>query len=877
MGLAALLVFPLASLLILFAVGWGVTALLAPPGSPRALLTPFVGIAVTVVWDYIALALGLDLTRATWALLIAALALDILVLVRLRASRARAPSPSPVTQDTPRWTLWGVVACAVFAYATAVAPLLRYGIVTIIGENWDYEFYLPLADWLRAVPTAALADAPPNPLLTTILSRHILPLPMGFSYLQATLDVVTNQTALDSFAILLALLHALGVVAAFLFARRALALGPRAALAVAALVALNGLLLWFTYWNFGLHLAALALLPVTLWLALDALRGRSLRTVLLAGLFLGALNVTYHPALVAALLPLGLFGLYLLVTHPDRAALVGRGAPLVALAVAFSWPALFHLDDFLREYYGRTPLAIGLREYVPLSDGYGFSLNLLVLAVGHTIPTPQVYDLAARAWHVLALPLTLIAPALSLYALWRVRRAPDRRAVWYAVVGASVFYIALFRLPFLRPYPYGFLKSLSLVAYVLIAVAVQGAVLLWRDSARRAAPARALRLALGVTAAAAFALTALTFLLSVEQYFKPAPPFFGADDLSVRAAASHIPLGAGVLLSDRPEVQEIPMGLAAYALGGHPLYGRVTTGYGALDNAPGGAVYDYALLARGENPLTRGYTAPALWQNERFALYPRAPGMLLHDTVNRALTEAAVALMIDARGVLSDKRALSRESVTRTVQLGLLAFEPQKVFVTLANRADVELDLGAGLSLYTIESVELPAPLRIVKASPVNTPWVMFVQQRELGSVAGGLQATGSFAVECFSSSSSGATCRIANPTARSLTYKWIVRGAPTGQRAEVVASAGEVTGVARTRVEFRMNDRGALTAIVLDDAAHPFPAPDPPAGTWRAAVELWDGPTVLARFDNLAQLKIADGRAEWRAGDPPPPVLLAP
>ena len=94
------------------------------------------------------------------------------------------------------------------------------------------------------------------------------------------------------------------------------------------------------------------------------------------------------------------------------------------------------------------------------------------------------------------------------------------------------------------------------------------------------------------------ALTGLTFGLSVEQYFKPQPPFFDADALTVRAVSDLLPPGATVYLTDRAEAQGVPMGLAAYMLREHPLYGNVKTGYGGLNNLQGAAVYDYALLAR---------------------------------------------------------------------------------------------------------------------------------------------------------------------------------------------------------------------------------------------------------------------------------------
>ena len=63
-----------AMFIALFYFGFGIARLSLPASLSawRVLLTPFAGMALVIVWDYLALFFGFDLTRATYALFLAA-------------------------------------------------------------------------------------------------------------------------------------------------------------------------------------------------------------------------------------------------------------------------------------------------------------------------------------------------------------------------------------------------------------------------------------------------------------------------------------------------------------------------------------------------------------------------------------------------------------------------------------------------------------------------------------------------------------------------------------------------------------------------------------------------------------------------------------
>lgn len=891
--------------LALYFFGYGVTRLVLPRAliGFELLLMPFFGMALVIVWDYSALWLGFDLAVATWALVGVVFVVDMFVLVRGGGQEKASLTVGDREKDAKSraWIalcdkgrrlamtadVW-VVALAGLAFCAAAAPLWRYGFVTVIGENWDYEFYLPLADYLREFTTAQLANAPPNPLLSTILSRHILPLPMGFSYLHATLGELLRMQAFDTFPILLGVLHALGVVGAFLFFRAAFKMSERAALLAAALVAVNGLLLWFTYWGFGLHLAALALLPAGLLLGLYALESkRDWRAWVSAGLLLGALNVTYHPALIVAGLSLGTFGLWLLVTGRDRAGVLLNGAAVVALTLAFSFPALGHIDDFVREYYGRTPLAVGLREFVPFADGYGFSNQTLELVVGQTISTPSLFAFAQSVWGWSGTLLTLAAAGFSAFALWQLRRDSERRGVWYTMVAAAVLYVLVSRLPFLRPYPYGFLKSLSLVSYILIGLAVQGIAFMWARAREETSERRQRAARYGAVGALIVfgAVSLFTFGITLEQYFKPSPMFFNADALRVRELDTRLTgTAAGrtspsVFLTDRAEVQGIPMGLVGYALRNEALYGDVSTGYGELNNVAPNAVYDYALLARGEDATGRGYQQTAVWENEKFALYPREPGLLVHQTLNlQSVNIESIVLNIDARGVSVPDAASDPTPVTRGVEFALVTFAPETITLRSGETA-TKVTLQPGVTRISVPRLDLPTRIVIQPKDDAGL-YLPYLQLREASSGNGSVTPQGVMVVQCVPDPKSfGAQCQVANPQGRELEWRWVVRGTLKGSREDREWAVAQAQASPRARVQFRATEDGALQEIQFDeDAPIATPRPGLPDGKWRADVEIWDGAVLLARLPVWTHLEISEGaRVHTQRNENSLPVILAP
>jgi hypothetical protein len=484
-----------------------------------------------------------------------------------------------------------------------------------------------------------------------------------------------------------------------------------------------------------------------------------------------------------------------------------------------------------------------------------------------------------------------------------LRMDSERRALWYLIVGASVFYVTVFRLPFLRPYPYGFLKSLSLVSYVLIALAVQGIDFLFSNfdfrfslQKKTSRSAKVLSLVAGVLIALFVLFTLATFGLSIEQYFKPVPAFFDSDALKLRDLKKYVDDNAEIFLTDSAQVQKIPMGLAAYALLKNPLYGNVMTGYGSLDNAPDARVYDYALLARGEDPTSRGYQDNALWSNETFALYPRAQGVVANQALNAQTTAPqTLTFTLGAQEIISGTKTISTAQGIRDVTIALASFVPQNVRLTLRNQ-NAEIALTPGLTTFTAANISLPATL--VMTPTIDAKWldaahseiphqlpdadatlfVPYVQLSESGGAENSPSRLEATLVRCTNQNASelDARCFVVNPTGETLTWRWIVRGTTAGTREERVMAQVESSGAPRTRIDISAVPTGFVNVSFDDAPPQTFSTSALPDGKYRGDLEILRGGILLARtalynfeIKNQGNSFVRDTRAS-------PPVILA-
>jgi hypothetical protein len=250
--------------------GWGACALGLPPSLRPfgGLLAPLVGYALVIWLGYIGVSTVLDLR---WSL---ALALALATLLNLLAWRrgARPWFTASISSFSILRSpfLLSLLSLLLITFLVGVLPLLRYGYLTAIGQGWDTESYLPMAQHLIDRPLARIPEAPLSPLRDLVRDPPRIGVTLGFSVFQGMTMLLSRQSALATFAPLLALLRVLGVLAIYVWLRATMGLGRGAALLGAAGASAGALLLWISYFNFGMQMAAWPLLALGLTIGLAA-------------------------------------------------------------------------------------------------------------------------------------------------------------------------------------------------------------------------------------------------------------------------------------------------------------------------------------------------------------------------------------------------------------------------------------------------------------------------------------------------------------------------------------------------------------------------------------------------------------------------------
>jgi hypothetical protein len=316
-----------------------------------------------------------------------------------------------------------------------------------------------------------------------------------------------------------------------------------------------------------------------------------------------------------------------------------------------------------------------------------------------------------------------------------------------------------------------------------------------------------------------------------------------------------------------------------------------------LDNAQTGRVYDYALLARGEDPTARGYQNNALWENNAFALYQRAQGVTVHNALNaKTVAPQALTFTLGAQEIISGTRTISDTHSVRDVRLALASFVPQTAVVSLGDRT-ARITLRPGLTTFTLAGVPLPAtaivtPMvasELVDAAHPTIPhqlagadatlFVPYIQLAEPRARENSQTNAALTLVRCTNeyAQALNARCFVANPRAENLKWRWIVRGTPAGTREERVMAQAETDAAPRERVDISAATRGGMGFQFDGSALQSFVARALPDGKYRGALEILRGDTLLARIPLYTFEVKGDGAELTRDTGTSPLVILGP
>ncbi|MGC8875171.1 MAG: hypothetical protein ACP5SI_12095, partial [Chloroflexia bacterium] len=615
----SLIVFALAALALCAYLGYGPVKLLLQPEQhyDEGLFALLIGYALLLLIGYYGVQSVLNLRQALLVALGLATLLNTLALLRRRGERLSLN----LREHAGAYFLAGL------AFLLGILPLLSYGYVTVIGENWDPENYLPVVEYLMRVPVRGIAGLPPNPLRELNASPPRIGLTLGFSVAQGFWQQLIGWDALHSFAPTLALLRALSVLSAYLLFRRTLRMQRWATLLAAALLCLHAQVLWLSFFNFGMQASSLPLVPLGLVLLTDLVRRPSARAALATSLAVAAIPVSYYPALTVFVPTALALGLAELPLSSKRLAALAAGLGAAAGSAVVAWGTVLDYTRGFAFRYSLPKTTLGLTRMISVPE----ILGLAPFAI-----QPERVPQAVRILQTAAVWLLV---GLGLFALVRLRT----RWVWLAVLLPGLLYLLWLRGAFaplatflqaagmpissallrrVEPYPYAYMKGASYVAPIFLGLAVEGLAVLW--SWRRTRPA--VRGAAVLLAALVVGLAGWSCARVVSRY-AARPAIFTRPLLEVEQAVARIPEGAPVYLTNRPERIGPVSGLLAYFLRDHPLRGTVTTAYSGMRYCLSGEPFPYALLDVRDNPYLLGFSPDdRVWQNEEMALYRRDPG-----------------------------------------------------------------------------------------------------------------------------------------------------------------------------------------------------------------------------------------------------------
>jgi hypothetical protein len=661
--------------------GWGITRLLLPATLQpwRAILAPLIGYALTVLTGYwvVRFFSGLGLALG--------LLLPICGVLNWLAWRRLGP-PRILTALHQHWTalLIGFVGIAI-----GIAPLLSYGYSAPIGEGWDIENYWPTARYLTRGPVSAIATAPPNPLRDLNASPPRIGLTLGFSIWQGSVDLLSSGEPLTSFGPLLAWLRALGGIGLYILLQSVFDLRRWSATLGALLAVLNGLLLWVSFFNFGMQIAAWPLIPLVIILGLHAVQSmRFGEGLLVAAIAIAAVPITYYPALG----PLGLMaagiGAVRLWQQHERRLVLKQSIGLILLALVLAAPTIPDYFAGFNYRYSLPLTTLGLFRFVPLSDIVGLTLFRLRDA-------PETLT-----------PLTAIAACtMFLLAGYAVMAAPQRSRWLGMVTGAALF---LLTLRFVSVYHYGYLKAAAYLGWIVSALAVAGLqVLSERLSSQR-------QWLYYVVMAGTIMLIGgpITFTAGrvvADHWGKPG--LFAGVLPALRDLRQVVPPGSTVFLSGDPRVQGVTSALAAYLLDHAAVYGSVRTGYATSTATTSTGIGEYVLLQRDEDPRLWGLTDPPIWRGGPYLLYRKPDTLLAYQPLDQLLTaDQITTLTITAHQLAGHASLLDDERAERWLILQVATLKDSKL-------------------LIKEQTYNVPAGRHWISIGPLTTPQTVTIRQ----------------------------------------------------------------------------------------------------------------------------------------------------
>ncbi|MBV8200185.1 MAG: hypothetical protein JOZ15_06140, partial [Acidobacteria bacterium] len=602
-----------------------------------------------------------------------------------------------------------VLAVCCVAFGLAAWPVASFGRLTSVGATADAVAAARLSEQLQGRPLP-LGDRTPTLAHTAEL------------YVLGLLALLSRHRAFEVSTLMMALFFALTPAAVFVWARLGLRLPRGGALLAAGFVAVSNLLLWAVFDNFLAQVVATSLFPLVLAFGALGSRRPGWRDAATCGSLLGATATIYPVFAVYAALCVA--AVWLAAQLRRRAAatllqgvrfwLAAAGAAVVVdgLSLPRSWSYLRYVAAVARPGGARLV-------------GFG---DLLVF--------PSVYEVAGLTSHVASalnvrpwpLPrgavsaLALAAAACAVYGCLSLARGSRLALALPLAVLAGL--AAAQRFAVNRPdgYPYGYYKTVSLLALVTAAALAAGLLAVARRPRWRAAA--------GLAAAAILGLNLMNSWWTVR--YTIGHTALTPEVIDLAAAAAFLPPRAVVFTDVDPGLEQQWI---------RYLWWQRVAVFARGDPLPAGRspFLRWALIEKrpGEDrrPAGEPWYEPAsyrvLWQNGRFALRQRRDATLARLTWDQPLLQPGEVLELElapargcVRGTLGGRPAAAELGTGEPRGLLISAFGAGGGPARLAVEGEQPLALGPG-GWQLAEDLVCRGSLRPVRIHNLGTSGVL--------------------------------------------------------------------------------------------------------------------------------------------------------
>lgn len=377
-------------------------------------------------------------------------------------------------RDDDEWLplLISLCAPALIVPVLGIFPVNSTDIFTFVGHGspggeTDAYAHIAIADYLQNHSFLDIPDSDifhPYLIFINIFLKYHLRL--GGEYFLSAVSSLLGLQAYQMFNIILLVFLSLVPLSIYSLTRYGLGLNKQISLIATILTALGGVLQSAAHHQNLPQLGGIVILPLALGLAYRLFQNPSLGEKLFCGILASGLLAIYPDMVPVLLLPLGVYSIFLLLKKNSKKVNVFHNLWLSALIAIVLNPLAVYIS--IHSLWINWTSNIGHAEFFPLK-------YYLFLYTG-LVKLPEISSAFNVFWNdYYCFIFSVLYFFMLFWGLWIVNK--DLKAFLNLSFISLAFFILFFL--FVRPYPYGFYKSITFTQFIGIVAASIGIEHIW--------------------------------------------------------------------------------------------------------------------------------------------------------------------------------------------------------------------------------------------------------------------------------------------------------------------------------------------------------------------------------------------------------------